>query len=768
MRNNPEPDGMSSSHHHHHHHRKVLEKKYRQRNNNPSFEDSVGYRLATEGSASYSNDMGANGTLQIWPQVSSQTYQKLPDAGQRLPYHRTINDAVNQRSREDVSTLHSYQDSLRRQPAVSQQPSMASMRDMPRKAFHTLHASSSQPNFHTYIPEIKRRVEVPPSPKSSRSQRLGLSKIFGKDKEAKQSKNRFESRIEERVKKDNELYHIKAHVKPAELQPQPQPSTINQRSQKTVFDRNQTENAKINVRRPPKGIKHWFDGLDDSDEDLPEVVQTSPEPVTTATFRPSLGPSRLRAAPTSCISPSIEPSQDYFRFKAPSEAPRKPSNATGANLQDQSMLNLDSSDEEELSEPPSPGRWPEQSLELPRSNYLQPTKSNERRGSAFSMQTMMTSGSIPIINADEFFRTPLPPLPVPQQYTRDPAMPAPLRTKSSEMITTRNRSATGQSIPDSTRSGVSAMTTGTTGTNGTSSTTHVMTVTQDEMVLLEMMRRKRAEMHTGPGPQHPAHRHEPPRPRGFERQNSTSKSIASSTLSRDSDRSVLGNIFPAPPTRSVSGRELLSDRRYHNQDEKGLAHVEEETPQVYERKLSATPQASDVRSPVFYELEAPVTPLEHLPAVCYSRPTPKCQPSPSPLLSPTSQKTTTTTTTTTRSKLGLPPPPYDSADPYQLAPDLDFSPLDLLPLSARTYSPSLSTKRSSEGAASQFSAAMTDSASTNTSAGTASGSGGKGGVVGNEAEICELDVKRNSSKPPVSVQMAGSDVLAAWGALGGI
>ena len=37
-----------------------------------------------------------------------------------------------------------------------------------------------------------------------------------------------------------------------------------------LFKRDQYDNAKVNVRRPPKGVQHWFDALDDDSDDLPE------------------------------------------------------------------------------------------------------------------------------------------------------------------------------------------------------------------------------------------------------------------------------------------------------------------------------------------------------------------------------------------------------------------------------------------------------------------------------------------------------------------
>jgi hypothetical protein len=41
-------------------------------------------------------------------------------------------------------------------------------------------------------------------------------------------------------------------------------------SPKRLFQRDQYDNAKVNVRRPPKGVQHWFDAFDDDSDDMPD------------------------------------------------------------------------------------------------------------------------------------------------------------------------------------------------------------------------------------------------------------------------------------------------------------------------------------------------------------------------------------------------------------------------------------------------------------------------------------------------------------------
>ena len=127
--------------------------------------------------------------------------------------------------------------------------------------------------------------------------------------------------------------------------------------------------AKVHVRRPPKGITHWFEALDDdsSDDDYPEVVEDhmnapsvrSMQPSFTS-FQPSLGPHRARAAPTSRVSQSADGMHDYFSYSSP----RRRKHSRGENdlhlisedPNDRSVLDL-SSDEETPSRATSPAVW---------------------------------------------------------------------------------------------------------------------------------------------------------------------------------------------------------------------------------------------------------------------------------------------------------------------------------------------------------------------------------------------------------------------------
>ncbi|KAG9592146.1 hypothetical protein KCV04_g21078, partial [Aureobasidium melanogenum] len=387
----------------------------------------------------------------------------------------------------------------------------------PARPRPTLHAAASQPDLYSASRKnaiMTDAARPPPMPQQlQRSHRVDFSRLFSRHK----SKNKDKEKEKEKLSRPPT-----AHVPALQSLPLPPPPPVpvatrsrqgsdissvrpassgnsSQRIQATAFDRNATENAKINVRRPPRGIKHWFEGLDSSDDDLPEVV-TPAETIQQSTFNPALGPGRSRVAPTSRVTPTCEgASSDYFRYQSSTHQ----AHSQHQNLQERSMLNLSSDEEDEHSEPPSPPRWADHSTTAsgPASDSVSWNKTAATRQSTFSMQTTMTSGSIPIIHADNLemaYRTPLPPLPAQyQQYTDNNPVPAPLRKQKSYHFSSPGRTRATSITSTGMQSATSAS------SNGQS---HVMTVTQEEMALLEMMRRKRAEMQAQSS--HPARRHD--------------------------------------------------------------------------------------------------------------------------------------------------------------------------------------------------------------------------------------------------------------------
>lgn len=162
-----------------------------------------------------------------------------------------------------------------------------------------------------------------------------------------------------------------------------------------------------------------------------------------------------------------------------------------------------------------------------------------------------------------------------------------------------------------------------------------------------------------------------------------------------------GTAFPAPPSSRVVHE--TENMNYFTVDDK------------------RTDRSSDMLTPhssVLAELEAP---SEQLRAMCFEKPR----------------------KSDSRNKLV---PFENTSDPYQLAPDLELSTIDLLPLPTRTYSPSL---------AGTCSSAMTPEFGNH---------GVTGFAVAGSENGSEPDAYRNSVK---TIDSADMDVLAAWGRLGG-
>jgi hypothetical protein len=146
------------------------------------------------------------------------------------------------------------------------------------------------------------------------------------------------------------------------------------KSPKRLFKRDEYDNAKVHVRRPPKGVQHWFDALDeDSDEapDSPKQQVHAPQarrPNNTPKIplrKTSLGGLYQAAAPSHPtpraqksvpgfssdsfshddiidISGLVSPSQ----YSLPNSTKTKESSLSKHNLQDSSCLSFSSSEDE--------------------------------------------------------------------------------------------------------------------------------------------------------------------------------------------------------------------------------------------------------------------------------------------------------------------------------------------------------------------------------------------------------------------------------------
>lgn len=346
-----------------------------------------------------------------------------------------------------------------------------------------------------------------------------------------------------------------------------------------VFDSDIFDNAKTNVRRPPKGIQNWFDGFDISSDE--EEIESEPEPapipapVHTSAPAPQELPANETPArrekqpvfttpwlkpeheqPVLMRKPSVDPMEENLLFIEQAKnrlqerwhavGQRKGSTDSGADssivssdapgkrrggesrlahsrLATESVLSLsgssgdDADDADEADQltldsiddrathvrsiasstyqpsvyqPSSAPSMPSKPVQIPRSG---PKTITPR----MSTSTVRTSGSIPIRLTDSIPLPDLSTLPSPPKRPsqighRDPTAQA-LRKlnglRESTSQATQSRRTTQASVPYTEGSAGAD-----TATNLSNDAAHIMAVTEEEMILLEMMRSKRAAM----------------------------------------------------------------------------------------------------------------------------------------------------------------------------------------------------------------------------------------------------------------------------------
>lgn len=187
------------------------------------------------------------------------------------------------------STMRSYYDSQKSPLSISQQTSASAVRDMalrkgqPSVAPHHHGVHVLGPSSRQTMDDAKKQN------RKSKPARLDLSKLFPKPRgNGIEQSTRALLSPSKLVNSPTAMSTASDYFpRPMTRDPTPTPkgrakltrtvkrqqdpsSIAQQRSTSPVrlYKRDTYDNAKINVRRPPRGIQHWFDGLDeDSDED---------------------------------------------------------------------------------------------------------------------------------------------------------------------------------------------------------------------------------------------------------------------------------------------------------------------------------------------------------------------------------------------------------------------------------------------------------------------------------------------------------------------
>ncbi|KAK4891740.1 hypothetical protein LTR27_009748 [Elasticomyces elasticus] len=309
-----------------------------------------------------------------------------------------------------------------------------------------------------------------------------------------------------------------------------------------VFEADIYDGAKTNVRRPPKGIQNWFDGFDISTDEESESEmkkpQQEPQELPADDLSSVYSPWHVRSdseQPRLDRKASRDPVEDNLlaikhakeriqeRMRLVGQRKGSVDTATIASvvssevperkrggsrlalleLASQSVLSLsDSSGDEKVGAKASRGNIDDASMiavaSIAPSEPLRKVSSKRSMASEHlprqSTSTVQTSGSIPIRLTDSIPLPTRPPLPETKRATY---------TSYSDPTAQALRKLTGQATPQSSRSRrttkTSAQDSETIGSVETPSSapsdgSHLMAVSEEEMILLEMMRNKRAAM----------------------------------------------------------------------------------------------------------------------------------------------------------------------------------------------------------------------------------------------------------------------------------
>ncbi|KAF2849989.1 hypothetical protein T440DRAFT_121601 [Plenodomus tracheiphilus IPT5] len=201
------------------------------------------------------------------------------------------NSSVTQRLHPQASssTLRSHYDAKSSPLAISQQTSDSAVRDRALRRGHPpvlsdpvydgFQPSPASPNM---IEGAERKDQ-----RKSKPARLDLSKLFPKPKGGDAQSFGKPMLSPEKMVNSPAAMSMASDYFPRPMTREPTPkigelaqlkAATRHRNQvpasptspRRKFDRDEYDNAKVNVRRPPKGVQHWFDALDEDSEEMSE------------------------------------------------------------------------------------------------------------------------------------------------------------------------------------------------------------------------------------------------------------------------------------------------------------------------------------------------------------------------------------------------------------------------------------------------------------------------------------------------------------------
>lgn len=445
-----------------------------------------------------------------------------------------------------------YYDPAKQPLYVSQQTSASAVRDMAlRKGSPTVHqmASAQAPNKSAMKPS-KSSPNADTNEKSKKPKKLDLSSLFPRPT-GSQARLLSPAKYSHSPSAMTDLTEFfPQETTQAELRrsgpngrfethknsPKPESVEISNTPRVKIFEPDIYDNTKTHSRKPPKGIKNWFDGFDiSSDEDendpvelpanppRPSVEQIpsdfSPYPVT-APEKPLSNSSGHSPRPVQDNLHPMDPAKAIMRRrmqKNGSESSTATEDSSGgangnqkrsgesrfthSRLDSQSVLSLSSESEEEPEVLPSvrDSRYAIEDEETLGANLPSPVprKREDSQGltPGLGLQTSSLTAPTPGIPSKLRDST-LAPIAVDDwaAYSEEKKTPTQPEQAVAKDAGSRDAKSRTTNRSNEERKGLKSAGGETNASSAPSDASHVMAVTEEEMMLLELMRKKRAAM----------------------------------------------------------------------------------------------------------------------------------------------------------------------------------------------------------------------------------------------------------------------------------
>jgi hypothetical protein len=464
------------------------------------------------------------------------------------------------------STLRSHYDAKSSPLYISQQTSDSAVRDRalrrgqpPVLTDHGYDSYEASPLSPVILDETRKKEY-----RKSKPARLDLSKLFPKPKDSNDGHHHGSTLLSPtKMVNSPAAMSMNSEYFPRSMTRQPTPQAGSAKLQKTnvkyqnapskppmspvrKVKRDQYDNAKVHVRRPPKGVQHWFDALDEESEDSTEETQqvhaeasfTNPEPTVPEHSYTTSQASRARHA-SNYSRPSQNPTPAYKRdsfaledivdishltspsqysvdtYRSYSTSKTRESALSKTNLQDSSVLSCSSSEDENDERSRSRKGSVRKSLDsgdytgeivIGRAQAYE-VRPHRRMQSSGKMSTLSTSTNATI----EVMYRPEPPPHPSYHYPRSSVHSVGRRTSHVRQPSvilededSRPQTAVTTPVSPTAHSIASARTSASAPQPQSEGSRKYMQVTAEEEALLELMRKKRAAMNKQSASQAPA------------------------------------------------------------------------------------------------------------------------------------------------------------------------------------------------------------------------------------------------------------------------